>query len=72
MMNLNKLHLISHMIFLKIGVGMSQQSSGPEPKSRTLPLRSSSLVEPPTSTGSSQQTSTGKKKSGGFFSMKRK
>jgi hypothetical protein len=48
---------------------MSQQSSGQEPKSRTLPLRSSSSVEPQVS---SQQPPTGKKKSGGFFSMKRK
>jgi hypothetical protein len=48
---------------------MSQQSSGPEPKARTLPVRSSSSVEPPVS---SQQGPTGKKKSGGFFSMKRK
>jgi hypothetical protein len=56
-----------------LGVEMSQPSSGQEQKSRTLPLRSSSLVEPPqVSSSSSQQPPTGKKKSGGFFSMKRK
>jgi hypothetical protein len=55
-----------------LGVEMSQQSSGKEQKSRTLPLRSSSSVEPQISSSTSQQPPTGKKKSGGFFSMKRK
>jgi spectrin beta len=57
------------MVTSTSGVEITQQSSGQEPKSRTLPLRSSSAVEPPVS---SQQAPTGKKKSGGFFSMKRK
>ena len=57
------------MVTSTSGVEMSQQISGQESKARTLPLRSSSSVEPPVS---SQQTTSGKKKSGGFFSMKRK
>ncbi|CAF4636646.1 unnamed protein product [Rotaria socialis] len=55
-----------------LGIQTSQSSSSNEPKSRTLPLRSSSLVEPQVSSSSSQQPPAGKKKSGGFFSMKRK
>ncbi|CAF4228750.1 unnamed protein product [Rotaria socialis] len=62
----------SVMISSTSGIQTSQSSSSNEPKSRTLPLRSSSLVEPQVSSSSSQQPPAGKKKSGGFFSMKRK
>jgi hypothetical protein len=51
------------------GVEMSQPSASTEPKSRTLPSQSSTTVEP----SSTQSASTsGKKKSGGFFSIKKK
>jgi spectrin beta len=56
---------------ISLGGEMSQPSSGGDQKSRTLPLRSSSSVEPQVSS-QQQQPPTGKKKSGGFFSMKRK
>jgi hypothetical protein len=46
----------------------TQPSTSTEPKSRTLPLQSSTSVEP----SSTQQAPSGKKKSGGFFSMKKK
>ncbi|CAF2200217.1 unnamed protein product [Rotaria magnacalcarata] len=62
----------SAMISSTSGIQTSQSSSTNEPKSRTLPLRSSSSVEPQVSSSSSQQPPAGKKKSGGFFSMKRK
>ena len=52
------------MVTSTSGVEMTQQSSGSEPKSRTLPLRSSSSVEPPVST---QQAPTGKKNQVDFF-----
>ncbi|CAF3645885.1 unnamed protein product [Adineta steineri] len=50
------------------GVEMTQPLSSAEQKSRTLPSQSSTSVEP----SSTQQATSGKKKSGGFFSMKRK
>ncbi|CAF1402123.1 unnamed protein product, partial [Adineta steineri] len=56
------------MISSTSGVEMSQSSSDQEPKSRTLPVRSSSSVEP----GSSQQPPAVKKKSNRLFSSKRK
>ncbi|CAF2887520.1 unnamed protein product [Rotaria sp. Silwood2] len=62
----------STMISSTPGMQMSQTSSTAEHKSRTLPLRSSSSVEPQVSSSSSQQPPTGKKKSSGFFSIKRK
>jgi hypothetical protein len=43
---------------------MTQQSTSTEQKSRTLPSH--------TEQSSTQQAPSGKKKSGGFFSMKRK
>lgn len=53
-----------------LGVELSQGSTSAEHKSRTLPMRSSSSVE---GQAPSQQAPTAsKKKSGGFFSMKRK
>jgi hypothetical protein len=52
---------------------MAQASGGAtEIKSRTLPSHTSGSVEPQIPSSTSQQTATGKKKSGGFFSMKRK
>ena len=64
---------LSVMISLKIemsylGVEVAQASSSTEPKSRTLPLQTTTSVE----SSSAQQATSGKKKSGGFFSMKRK
>ncbi|CAF0724846.1 unnamed protein product [Rotaria sp. Silwood1] len=50
------------------GVEMIQAPTSTEQKSRTLPLQTSTSVE----SSSTQQATSGKKKSGGFFSMKRK
>ncbi|CAF3032963.1 unnamed protein product [Rotaria sp. Silwood2] len=61
----------STMISSTPGMQMSQTSSTAEHKSRTLPLRSSSSVEPQVSSSSSQQPPTGKKKSSGFFSKRK-
>ena len=49
-----------------------QAASSGEPKSRTLPLQTSSSVDPQLPSSASQQAGSGKKKSGGFFSIKRK
>jgi hypothetical protein len=65
------MNLYPNQLFIS-GVEMPQTSTGTELKSRTLPLPSSSSVEPQISSSTSQQPPTGKKKSGGFFSMKRK
>jgi hypothetical protein len=51
-----------------LGAEVTQASTSTEQKSRTLPSQSSTTVEP----SSTQQATSGKKKSGGFFSMKRK
>ncbi|CAF4514326.1 unnamed protein product, partial [Rotaria socialis] len=50
------------------GVEMTQAPTSTEQKSRTLPLQSSTSAE----STSAQQATSGKKKSGGFFSIKRK
>ncbi|CAF4169603.1 unnamed protein product, partial [Rotaria sp. Silwood2] len=50
------------------GVEIIQAPTSTEQKSRTLPLQTSTSVE----STSTQQATSGKKKSGGFFSMKRK
>lgn len=48
---------------------MTRTGTAVEQKSQTLPLQTTSSVDPQ---ASSQQATSGKKKSGGFFSMKRK
>jgi spectrin beta len=50
------------------GVEIIQTSTSTEQKSRTLPSQSSTTVE----SSSTQQPTSGKKKSGGFFSIKKK
>jgi len=61
------------MISSTSGVEIGQPSTTAETKSRTLPMRSHSSVEGQLPSSSSQQAPvTSKKKSGGFFSMKRK
>lgn len=61
------------MISSTSGVEIGQTSTTTETKSRTLPMRSHSSVEGQLPSSSTQQAPvTSKKKSGGFFSMKRK
>jgi spectrin beta len=64
---------LSYIFSFFLGVELSQSSTNAEQKSRTLPLRSNSSVEGQTPSSSIQHTTnTSKKKSSGFFSMKRK